>query len=317
LVRRPQITEIAALEPAPPSLYADAVAAYVAAVAPRARAIYQVGRRRGDGLSDLDLIVIPDAPRLDNSQYYSAKLRVRFARRLFPHDVRPLPSGALDAIAYTSHSAGRLVFGEDLLADVQMSRGPEQDFGLLLEGFLKYERFVADCAKTGSVRAERLLSKATSLAYSLEIFDRIAGDALAPGYSAASLALRQQLAVPGASREPQLVSLWELYSAALALLEARLAERLPLHRGEPVAEFARAYLGGARELCGLDSERAAARREAIARYHRELARERFFIGSLFAKAAYGEMLARERQRYAPPRLVTKALRVGYRVRAWT
>jgi hypothetical protein len=307
-----------ALTPVPHAAYAQTLAAYVAAVAPRARAVYQVGRVREDGLSDLDLIFVPGAPRFDDGQFYSARLRVPHARRLFPHDARPLPLGARDAIRFTSHADRRLVFGEDVLAGEAPARGPEQDLSLLLEGFLKYERFARGVAREGCTPAERMVSKATSLAYSLALFDRLCGESRAPAYAEASLALRAQLARPGAPRERLLATAWLLFAERLGALERALAKRLPLANGESLAEFAAAFLRGRRDVPGLDTARLAQRREAVQRYHAALARGGFFIGSLFAKGAYGASAgaARERRATLPRRALAKCVAAGYRLGAF-
>lgn len=312
----PLLTRLGDLDPTPLPVYEAVLEAYVSAVAPRARAIYQVGRVRGDGLSDLDLIFVPGTSRFDDGAFYSARARLPRARRLFPHDARPLPLDARDAIRFTSHADRRLVYGEDVLAGEPQACGPEQDLALLLEGILKYARFRARALRDGRTPAERLVSKATSLAYSLALFDRLSGDALAAPYAAASLALRARLPGAGAARPQALLDLWHLFASQLAALEAALARRLPI-AGEPLAEFARAFLRGQRAVPGLDAERLAARRAAIARYHAALARDGFFLGSLFAKGAYDASAgaARERGAALPQRALGKLVAAAYRLGA--
>jgi hypothetical protein len=295
---RPSFTGLETLAPSPSALYEQTLAAYVAATAPRARAIYQVGTVRSDGLSDLDLIVVPGPPRLDDGFFYSARVRLPDARRLFPHDARPLPFATREAIRFTSHVNRRLLFGEDVLADLAPAQGLEQDLSLLLEGFLKYVRFAEATARHGRAHAERLVSKATSLAYSLALFDRISGERRAEGYAAASLALRAQLTAPAARRAALLAELWALFAASLAQLELELAKRLPCGSGESVSQFASSFLHGARCVPGLDPGRLTERRDAIARYHASLAERGLFLGSLFAKAAYGAGAGAARERSA-------------------
>ncbi len=314
---RPAFTKLAALAPTPPRFYEATLTDYVARVRSRARAVYQVGHVRSDGLSDLDLIVVPGERRFDDGQFYSARLRVPRARRLFPHDARPLPLAARDAIRFTSHADRRLVFGDDVLADLTQARGPEQDLALLLEGFLKYARFAEGVAREGRVPAERLVSKATSLSYSLALFDRIAGERSAPQYATTSLRLRRQLTLPDARPERVLAALWDSFATHFAELERSLLKRLPCSGGETVTAFARAFLRGQRAVAGLDGALLAERREAIARYHGELARGGFFIGSLFAKGAYGAGAggARERRASLPRRAVAKCVVASYRLGA--
>lgn len=310
---RPAFTRLEALTPTPAAFYPATIAAYVAATAPRALAIYQVGRVRGDGLSDLDLIFVPGAPRFDDGQFYSARVRLPHARRVFPHDARPLPLPARAAICFTSHARRRLLFGEDVLAGLESARGPEQDLALLLEGFLKYARFAQGAARSGHVPAERLVTKASSLAYSLALFDRIAGERSAAGYAEACLALRARLALPGSRREWLLAELWELFAAHFGELERGLAKRLPAD-GESVSAFARAFLRGQRAVPGLAEARLAQRREAIASYHATLAQRGFFLGSLFAKGAYGADAsdARERRASLPRRALGSCVAAAYR-----
>jgi hypothetical protein len=313
---RPAFTRLGELDPMPLGAYEATLAAYVAAVASRARAVYQVGRVRNDGLSDLDLIVVPGVSRFDDGQFYSARVRVPAARRLFPHDARPLPFDARAAIRFTSHADRRLVFGEDVLAGEAPARGPEQDLALLLEGYLKYARFSAQALRTGSAPAERLVSKATSLTYSLALFDRLAGDSLAAPYAEASFALRAQLPRVGAARARLLAEMWELYAAHLTALEDALAKRLPIGEGT-LADFARGFLRGQCEVPLLDAAHLGARRSAIAHYHAALARDGFFIGSLFAKGAYGAGAggARERRAALPRRARGRVVAAAYRLGA--
>jgi hypothetical protein len=311
---RLRFERLADLEPTPLSFYGETLAAYVALAAPRARAIYQVGHVRADGLSDLDLIVVPGAPRWDDAQFYSAKLRLPRARRLFPHDVRPLPFAARDAIRFTTHADRRLVFGEDVLAGIERSAAREHAWPLLLEGFLKYARFAADCARERSVRAERLVTKATSLAYTLALFDDVSGERSAPPYAAASLALRGRLGLAGGARPQLLAALWELFATQFAALERELAKRLPCAPGEPIAEFARAFLRGERVIPGLRESRLLERRSAIAQYHAELENAGLLMGSLFAKGAYES--ARDALRPSRAKWLAAALAKGaYRARA--
>jgi hypothetical protein len=312
---RPSFTGLEALAPTPPAVYEETRAAYVAATAPRARAIYQVGNVRSDGLSDLDLIFVPGRPRFDDGQFYSARVRLPHARRIFPHDARPLPFATRDAIRFTSHADRRLLFGEDVLADLAPARGREQDLSLLLEGFVKYVRFAESTARQGRADAERLVTKATSLSYSLALFDRVAGERSAARYAAASLALREQLPLFGARRAWLLAELWRQFAAALAQLERELAKRLPCASGESVCDFSIAFLRGRRSVPGLDEGRLAERREAIARYHAALAQGGFFIGSLFAKGAYGASAgaARERRATLARRALGKCIATAYRM----
>ena len=301
--------------PAIPKDYDEAIASYVGRVTSRAKAIYQVGTVHAPGLSDIDLIVVPGPPRLDDDFFYSARTRLpRAQARFYEGDPRLVPVSLGPVLRYTSHGNRRLLWGEDVFASIEQDESREQRWSILLEGFVKYEAWLAKVRRRQRASVHKIIAKAYSLHYAFADLDHVAGLQLCAPFHARVDALRAGYFAAGEPPEQKAAVGLELLESGLALLESHLKEILPLGRGESVSEFAFDFLNSGREIPGLDGKRLSERRRAIRDYQLTIWRLGYFRGEIFGGAAYSERRRRYRRRSPAALALWPLLGLGYRIR---
>ncbi len=271
-------------EPAARSMYEEATGAYTALVRSRARAIYQVGNVRFPGLSDIDLLVVPERPAGDNQYFFSAFHRVpkRFLR-LFLHEPFVVPPSALAVMRHTTHAKPKLLHGEDVLAAYRPDENDNERACRLLESFCSYERFTLRSRESGTLNGRWAMAIMSAFRFLLADFDAVFGAASAAVYGERIDALRADAFDRGVQAAVE--SAWDTFGEHFDVVASALAEELDC-RLEPIAPVARDILRGIRPFRTLSPNYLAARHAAIEHYHDELERFGFPFGHLFAVAAY-------------------------------
>jgi hypothetical protein len=275
--------------------YESAVASYVAAVAPRASAVYQVGNLTYPGLSDIDLLVVPDRPRADNQYYYSASARVpRPYEPFFLHEPFVVPQTVADVMRYTTHAHRRLLAGTDVLSAQVPTDDPDAAWCRVLESYCAYASYAARTRAGRTLNGRWCIAIASAMRFFLIDFDRIFSTSYSQSYARSIDAIRAT-AFEGDVRDAILCA-WEQFIATFDVAERNLAHHLGVDEASLCAA-ARGLLSGGR------------RRDAIARYHDELERFGFPYGHVFLVAAYDDAVRTVR----PPPYARYVCRNYYRI----
>ena len=295
-------------------VYEQAIGAYVARVAPRALAIYRVGAFRYPGLSDIDLLVVPSGPRLDNDRWFAVSSQLPASLRLpFRSDPGVVSRDTVDVLRFTTHRERRLLHGTDLAREVVCEETPEQAWSMIFERLCQFDRVAGEIRASGRADLGKLVSKAKSVAYSLLDLEQL-------GMSAGAQRFREDIdALRGAffemKPEEAGVRAWTLFEAGLSALDASLAERLSLADGDRPVDFARAFLHGEAQIPGLSETRLGERRAAVARAQRVARELGFQKGDVFVRTPSAERVAALRRRHRPSAAVRAGLAAAYRARA--
>jgi len=292
--------------PLPKQWYEDAIELYARRVSLRARAVYQVGSVAFPGISDLDLLVVVEKEASDNSQYFSALLRLpkRF-HRLFLHEPFILPASMVNVLQYTSHGRRRLIGGRDELAAVEPLLTVTERWSKLLESYQNFQIFLGQCNARAQVSGRLVVAVASSLRYALADLDAVSGTDHASSYAAAIDELRLQLFHERVDAQLIVERIWVCFVAELSLLKDRLSSALSISVQE-VSKFVDDFLIGKRVPDGVSAAEFNARNQSIDRYFTELYHLRFSFGYLFFLAAHPGI-----RRYKQPRALRYLLQLPY------
>jgi hypothetical protein len=310
-------------------VYDEAVSFYTRCVAPRVRALYQVGNVNFPGLSDIDIVAVVDQAHWDNNQFFSPSLRLHGRHRaLFHHGPRIIPVSCVDAVevASTSHgpvsggtenqfhgSRRRLLLGTDLLGDRIPANSPSWVACRVLEAVYLFRKSFDEVRSTTSVNASRLVSRAVPLRYPM----RRLADLMAAEYDGSydrALDLRRAMLLDPELGMPEkntiALEVFELFAKALKRFEADVRAYFALAPGVDVVEAASDLLTGSVSNWRLDPAYIAERRQRMDRYHRTLTALGFTNGSIFATKPHNGAYVPFHQ----PLLPRIAASAAYRVR---
>lgn len=251
----------------PLALYDVAAREYARSAGRRAVAIHRVGAFAQDGISDLDLLVIPRRAHPENPRWSAVRNHLPLALRApFRHDPDFVPLDHVDALRFTSHANRSLVFGEDVAAHVRCVETPEQRWSMLFERLSSLERHHERVGRRGRADLWKLLSRTKSVGTSLANLDLLVGSREADRVVPEVEALRAHFfdldpAEAGAR-------CWALFDRGFCRLKSALTRTLPLAPGEPTADFGRRFLHGEAAIPGLCELELAERRETVLRVQR-------------------------------------------------
>jgi hypothetical protein len=300
--------------PLPASLYEEATSRYVENVSSRAIAIYRVGAFSYPGLSDIDLLVVPDGARFDNGLWFAVRNQLPAALRApFRSDPGIVPRDLVDVLRFTTHGKRDLLFGEDVAAGVVCDESSEQRWSMFFERLCQFDRVARATRASAGADLAKLVSKTKSLAYSLIDLDVLVDKHLSAAFAAEVDALRAGFF--DLDLEEAGPRTWQLFERGLFLVEDTLAEQLPLSPGQSPVEFGRAFLHGSEGIPGLSDARLAERRDAVSRAQHATRAMGFRKGDLFMRTPYAQRIA-ELNRGQRSALPLRALAAAaYRVRS--
>jgi len=286
------------------SMYDEAVERYGRAVSSRAVAVYQGGRVRFPGLSDIDLLVIvDDRPVWDNEEFFSPFVRLpRRFHELFHHRPHFVPRSCIDALsystfAYTSRTGAdglvvdtgfrrRLIAGDDVIAKAWPSPNDSWYFCSLFEtaiaARLRFDHYRA----SAHLSVRRLASMAATFRFPLRQLDELNGTAYEHAYSAIVDRARTELLDARGDVSAAAGVLFTLYAATLSAFERSIGELAQARPDEPAVHAAREILAGRRTIAAIDPAYFAARRAAIRSYFEGLRRTKISGLTIFVREPY-------------------------------
>jgi hypothetical protein len=296
--------------PASPALYAEAIDTYVRLVKRRAVAVYSVGNVQYPGLSDIDLVVVPNGSAVDNQYFFSAKGRLprRFVD-LFLHEPFILPRSCLQVMRHTTHHAPVLLAGQDVVRPFLPREVPAERWCRMLESYCSYSGFARRVRQSQSLHGRWTMAVANAFRYLLAdaalAFPEVADHG---AYVRHINAIRSQffdLSDPSSGVH----AAWELFAEHFDRLDTMLREWLGGAEPHEAVQKSRALLSGEMRCSDFDAEYAIERARTIERYYQALQSAGFPYGGLFLIAAHPR--GRRSIRKTP---VTALLHTLYRVR---
>ncbi len=304
-----------------PEVYDEAVDTYVGRIRHRAKAIYQVGSRIIPGISDIDLLVVPDAARRDNAQYYS--FRVRLPKRLqrpFRHQPHFLPPECLAVLNYTGHYQPRLLAGEDLLPTKHAGPYPP-DLGLelswarVLEDYCSYEHIYRTARASGEISTRVLLSKVKSIMLPLKGLQLLTGDGSPPSGLTSVHELRENWFKEDRG-DDALEEAWCIFCSRFEQLRDELRIALGLRDNSSITPYAAGLLAGTHSnprLGSIDGRILNQRSKEVRHYFETLSQYHLGYGSLFTRTIDRPFVSTVPRQHAPPLLIRIAISLAYRV----
>ncbi len=303
-----------------PEVYDEAVETYVERVKHRARAVYQVGSRVIPGISDIDLLVIPDAARLDNAQYYS--FRVRLPKRLqrpFRHQPHFLPPECLGVLRYTGHYQPKLLAGEDLLpvkhADpYPPDLGLELSWARVIEDYCSYEHIYRTARTSGQISARVLLSKVKSIMLPLNGLQRLNGERSPLAGLTFVHELRENWFKEDRG-DDALEEAWRIFCRRFEQLRSELQIALELRENSSITGYAAEFLAGNHptpHLGSIDPSVLRERSKNVRHYLETLSQYHLGYGSLFTRTIDRPFVSTVPREHAPPFLIRGAISLAYR-----
>jgi hypothetical protein len=291
--------------PVDPSLYQEAIVAYLERSYKYIDALYAFGQVRYPGLSDLDLLVVPKDSYLAPLGLH---LRGRLPRRFDPiieHDVFVVPTSQLAACRYRLNSQFCLIYGRNVLSGLTAETSVAAEVSEALEAANDIKRYLAEIRRSGVVKARsgvRVFNSQRYKAARLVQLGLLADD----GYGATIDALRDRfMAAPDPACILEMLRAFEQSATACesALRSVCGFEMSAFDRIVGVSNGVAAVpLEG---FCAGDAKRRA---DIIRAYRQELVRRNYWYGFWFVPHFYPAAAA------TPPwhRLAFRALRSGSR-----
>lgn len=273
--------------PSTHAIYEEAISRYAAMVRSRAVGVHRIGNPRYPGLSGIRLLVVTDRVSVDNRFFFSATHRLpeRY-HRLFLSEPFILPAWSLRVLRYTTHVAGGLVAGRNVLQPYAPSDEPGERWCRLLESYCEYAAFVASARTAQLLKARHTLEIAARFRHALANASGLIPEAANQRYCNEIESIRRTFFEGGEDRVERVRSAWEIFSAAFDQFDAVLRERLSSRSTEHAVAAARARLL-AEETCDyFDRDYAFRRARDIDGYFQELASLGFPFGHLFFVAAH-------------------------------
>jgi hypothetical protein len=319
----------------PREIYDRAATAYARLVSGRTHAVYRTGSVTVPGISDLDLIVVPMAPRYDDYAYFSTARLPQPLRQPFRHGPFVVPFDAQAILRYSSHRAPVLLSGDDVLARVPAAAAPEDRWSMVLEDYCHYSRYFRQVRREGRAEVRFVLSKVESIRIPALRLHELTGGRPGPtpapgaalGPELGSLLERGRAIrnawfdhdgdgksgrAGGATARARAADAWDVLSGTFDMLEELLRQALGQPAGADLVALAHAFLRGDPVVPDTDPALVRSRQEEVLAYHRSI--NRFAISGLPVVHCplHGDELRRTR-RPRPPRPVRAVVRLRYRL----
>lgn len=267
-------------EPIDKTLYDVLVKRFVEQSSGYVQTLYSAGYTNFPGLSDIDLLVIPQKRLLSPLML---RLEKRFPQKfssIIHHHPFILPEENRDVFRYSFLENLKLVFGRDQIATVVPEHNVTTMCAAIVEGFYSYNRFYETLKSQQQLRARYCVPIFSSFRFTLRLCQ--ACDILLPqDYGVRFDILRTKLMA-----EPDPAIVWEMYQIfenALTKVRHLFQEEFDFDP-ESVTQIQHPKALISSGL--VDHDIWFRRRQAIQHYQDTLSRLNFFYGSLFTTETY-------------------------------
>ncbi|MGH9508345.1 MAG: hypothetical protein ACRD2Q_06345 [Terriglobales bacterium] len=258
--------------------YQDAIEAYLAGARDYARSVYLAGNIRFPGLSDLDLLVVPE-PR------YLAPLHLRLRGRvperfhaIVEHDPFIVPEVYLPVIRYAFISNLTWLHGEKLPEPLPHDASPASNLACAIEHLYNLDRFLQQQRTQPVLDATSANRICNSLRFTLQRLQALGLWEDASQYGARMDEQRAQLLETRA--EACALSLFETFAENLVAAMDRLHRLLDTDVRSP-AQIEAFYQRETYPIPGLRQTDLRLRQQAIRQYLAGLAARNFSYGTIF------------------------------------